>query len=81
MKTLAEIKLELESLAADIRAHEDAASAQGYQGVPYYLREVGQDLEHASLGLRHAIDQSSADALAYRQLQHMAAAFDLLGAA
>lgn len=78
MRRLVDIEIMLASLAEDLETIQNAAAAQGYQGVPYYTREAAKAVREGARIVGHAKEQQNAD---QALLTRGAAAFDLVGSA
>ena len=78
MRRLADIEIMLASLANDLLTIQNAAAAQGYQGVPYFTGNAIKHAQEAARIVGIAKEQQNADlAMARRG----ADAFDLVGSA
>ena len=60
-KTLISIRERAAELRAAITAAEAELRAQGYQGVPHYLKNAGHNLDQASACIILAVSQREAD--------------------
>ena len=59
--TLAELRERSMQLHADLKAAEAELRGQGYQGVPYYLKNAGHNIDQATNCIILAVSQREAD--------------------
>lgn len=69
---LTELRDRATALNEDIRGAEKELRTQGYQGVPYYLKNAGAHLDQVTLSLIQAVGQAEADAHASAGMEKMA---------